>query len=578
MAAVVHSVFARPAPPRHAFATCGQRVRFYVLLFTAIVLTICTWARGRGYVNAVRRLIQPTLGMKAAPSVAMTYPPDGAIGVPTNLEIVADLKSLRGGIDQHASDTAGVVLVRTSDQTVIPATIQFAPPSRLKLKPSVRLDAGTNHTLYIGRGVRDRAGGEVVPCAISFSTAAPADPDVRFEKVPLPTTADVGFTCVAIDHAGRMLYASSDDGRFLCFPMQPDGMLHKPAVFDSLQKAESGPRLVTGFCFDPSSTPDEPIIWASHGYCGFENAPDWSGKITRLSGSNLETVEDVVINLPRSVRDHLTNQPSFGPDGALYFPQGSNTSYGAADSIWGNRPERLLSASILRLDVSRVTPGKPLDARTPDGDGTYDPRRRTAPLTIYASGVRLAYDMVWTTDGELYVPTNGSSAGGNAPGSNLLVNIPISEDDWLFRIVPGRYFGHPNPQQGHYVLNGGNPTSGYDFGEVVQYNVGTQPDPRWVPAAYSFGKHASANGIIQYKSATFGGRLRGKLLVCRYNVPGDIAVLQLEAGKVTSTATSIAGFTALANPLDLAEDEQTGNIYVSEYGARRITLLRPAAK
>jgi glucose/arabinose dehydrogenase len=335
---------------------------------------------------------------------------------------------------------------------------------------------------------------------------------------------------------------------------------------------------VTGFCFDAASTEEHPILWVAHGYFGFENAPDFSGKITRLSGPQLETVEHVVINLPRSVRDHLTNQPSFGPDGALYIPQGSNTAYGAPDPIWDNRPERLLGASILRLDVARVTPGEPLDARTPDGGGTYDPRRRGAPLTIYASGVRLAYDMVWTRDGELYVPTNGSAAGGNAPGGSAMADIPVSEDDWLFRITPGKYYGHPNPQQGYYILNGGNPTAGYDFAEVAQYAVGVLPDRSWVPAAYSFGKHASANGIIQYRSVACGGRLRGKLLVCRYNVPGDIAVLQVEAGRVVSVSTSVAGLTALVNPLDLTEDEQTGNLYVSEYGARRITLLRPVER
>jgi hypothetical protein len=101
--------------------------------------------------------------------------------------------------------------------------------------------------------------------------------------------------------------------------------------------------------------------------------PTGAAKISRLSGRDLEVAQDVVVNLPRSVRDHLTNQPSFGPDGALYFPQGSNTAFGGADAEWGNRPERLLSAAILRLDVHRVTPGKPLDARTPDGGGDYNP-------------------------------------------------------------------------------------------------------------------------------------------------------------------------------------------------------------
>jgi glucose/arabinose dehydrogenase len=574
MAVAVPRVFPTPFP-RRAFESRGQRIRFYVLVAAALFLSLCTLTRGRGYFSAVKRLLGATASTAAAPSVAMTFPPDGAIGIPVDLELVAQFKSARGGgIDAASARGADVVLVRTGDQTVVPATSQLAAPTRLTLKPLNPLDAGTNYTLYVGRGLKDREGRDVVPSAISFATAAPADPHIRFAKVPLEATNDVGFTCVALG-PGRTLYASADDGRIFRFAIRTDGTLEKPSILDALQAAQGGPRLVIGFCFDPASTPQHPIIWTSHGYYGFENAPDWSGKITRLSGRNLETVEDVVINLPRSVRDHLTNQPSFGPDGALYIPQGSNTAYGAPDAIWGNRPERVLSASILRLDVSRLTPGLPLDARTPDGGGTYNPRVRTAPLTVYATGVRLAYDLCWTSDGELYVPTNGSSAGGNAPGGDVLSNIPISEDDWLFRVVPGKYYGHPNPQQGHHVLNGGNPTAGYDFAEILQYTVGTRPDPKWVPAAFSFGKHASANGIIQYKSSAFAGTLRGKLLVCRYNVPGDIAVLQIEAGRVTSLATSVPGFGGLANPLDLTEDEQTGNVYVSEYGARRITLLRP---
>jgi glucose/arabinose dehydrogenase len=159
-----------------------------------------------------------------------------------------------------------------------------------------------------------------------------------------------------------------------------------------------------------------------------------------------------------------------------------------------------------------------------------------------------------------------------------LANIPVSEDDWLLRIVPGRYYGHPNPQQGYFRLNGANPTARYDFAEVTQYAVGTKPDAKWTPPVYSFGKHASANGIIQYRGQSFGGQLRDKLLVCRYNVPGDIAVLHIEAGKVKAHATNIPGLSGFANPLDLTEDPETGNLYVSEYGARRITLLRPLEK
>jgi glucose/arabinose dehydrogenase len=448
---------------------------------------------------------------------------------------------------------------------------------KLRVQPVNRLHLGTNYTFYVNSDLNDAAGGRMIPYAIGFTTTAPRDPVVRFKKVALPATENVGFTAVQVGPDG-CLYGGGDDGRIYRFAIRSDGTVASATIIDTLQR-EGGPRLLTGICFDPASSADEPIMWVSHGFYGFNNAPDWSGKITRLSGRDCAMVEDVVVGLPRSVRDHLTNQPSFGPDGALYFPQGSNTAFGAADADWGMRPERLLTAAILRLDVRRVTPGQPLDARTPDGGGTYNPYRPDAPLTIYASGVRLAYDLLWANDGKLYVPTNGSAAGGNTPGADALKSISISEDDWLFRIAPGKYHGHPNPQRGQYILNGGNPTPAYDFAEVCQYPVGTRPEADWVPAVHVFGKHVSANGIIQYKSSAFGGKLRDSLLVCRYNVPGDIAVLQINAnGTITPATKEVGGFGNLSNPLDLAEDPNTGCIYVSEYGARRIMLLRPISQ
>jgi hypothetical protein len=48
-------------------------------------------------------------------------------------------------------------------------------------------------------------------------------------------------------------------------------------------------------------------------------------------------------------------------------------------------------------------------------DGTYNPYATTSPLTIYASGVRNAFDLVWHSNGYLYVPTNGSNYDGTPP-------------------------------------------------------------------------------------------------------------------------------------------------------------------
>ena len=172
------------------------------------------------------------------------------------------------------------------------------------------------------------------------------DSAIYFEKVALPTAHGAGFTAVQVG-MDRRLYAASDDGRIFRYDINADGSVGPARIFTTLQKAEGGPRLITGFCFDPHSTAADPVLWVSHGYRGFEKAPDFSGRITRISGSDLEIVQDVIVGLPRSYRDHLNNQPSFGPDGALYFPQGSNTASGAPDEYWGGRQEHLLSGSIL---------------------------------------------------------------------------------------------------------------------------------------------------------------------------------------------------------------------------------------
>ena len=130
--------------------------------------------------------------------------------------------------------------------------------------------------------------------------------------------------------------------------------------------------------------------------------------------------------------------------------------------------------------------------KTPDGGGTYDPFAADAPLTIYASGVRVGYDMLWHSNGHLYTSTNGSAAGGNTPGTPNgsviprridqaehgpyngpevigLKNVPMTEPDLFLKLERGGYYGHPNPTRGEYVLNGGNPTGGKDPFEVVSY-------------------------------------------------------------------------------------------------------------
>jgi hypothetical protein len=213
--------------------------------------------------------------------------------------------------------------------------------------------------------------------------------------------------------------------------------------------------------------------------------------------------------------------------------------------------------------------------------------------------VRNAYDLVWHRNGQLYVPTNGSTAGGATPASPDPVSCPRRVDrdmygaytgpvvpgiarvdqiqhDSLFRVLPGGYYGHPNPARCEWVMNGGNPTGDADVAEVPQYPVGTLADRNWRGAAFDFGMNQSPNGIIEYRGSALGGALDGKLLVVRYSRGSDIVALTPNPqGDIVDVQIGIPGFGGFRGPLDLVEDPQTGFVYLAELGAERLTLLRP---
>jgi hypothetical protein len=446
--------------------------------------------------------------------------------------------------------------------------------------------------------VKDISGKQFISRSDTFTTGSIHTGEllrVKFDKVTLPNSKGV-HSSLTIGPDGK-LYALCLDGVIKRFTINDDGTLGTPELIYTLQDkyGKRNPRLAIGFAFDPSASPKNLVAWVTHSSFMLSAAPDWDGKLTRLSGSYLENAEDVLINLPRSIKDHLTNSIAFGPDSALYFTQGSNTAMGAADKTWGNRPEHLLSATVLRLDTKKLNT-LPLDVKTPEGGGNYDPYATNAPLTIYATGIRNAYDLLWHSNGELYVPTNGSAEGGNAPSSvngykkpngtyyygaqiPPLVNIQQVQKDFLFRIQKGGYYGHPNPLRGEYVMNGGNPTSELDPAQVNAYPIGTLPDSNWRGLAFDFNKNKSPNGIIEYSSNTFNKALKGKILVVRYSRGSDIITLtaggdQNDIVSVTE-GISIEGFYGFVLPLDLIEDVRNGNIYVSEFGGECITLLRP---
>jgi fibronectin type 3 domain-containing protein/glucose/arabinose dehydrogenase len=557
--------------------------------------------------------ITPGTPQIARPSIRadQVTPANGETNVKRDIFVGASLNlpNVGKGVDTATLNTSTVRLYRTIDRVAVPGHVSTSGAGdTITFQPFGALEANTQYTFEVTSNVKDTSGAQFMPFTSTFTTGTaitPTDPNIAFQKVSLPSAQGQLYSSVTMGPDGK-LYASTLTGLIQRFSVNSDGTLGAAENITTVQTANGGNRFITGIAFDPASTANNLVLWVNNSQYAFENASDWTGKLSRLSGANLQNYQDYVTGLPRAIRDHLNNQIAFGPDGLLYFAMGSNSAMGAADAAWGLRPERLLSGAILTVDTAaiatRIAGGQgALDVRTEGNpNGNYNPWASNAPVQIYATGVRNAFDLVWTRDGKLYAPTNGSAAGGATPsvpagtfnGTRIdsavngpfttaaitgIPNVAVAEPDYLYNVERGGYYGHPNPLRGEYVKNGGNPTDGVDYLEMSQYPTGTMPDRNFRPAAYIFGKHFSPNGAIEYTSNTFDGRLDGKLLVTRYAGGADVIVLSRDSqGNITNAQTGIAGLSGFVNPLDITQGVN-GSLYIVDYGAQEIVLARPVA-
>jgi len=577
------------------------------------------------------------------PYVIAANPLNGST-ITSNVTIAANnlfipaAKGFKGGTDNATitGKTVKLLKLENGKETNVQGNVQgTGGGDAISFTPSQPLEPNTNYKFVITDGVKTYNGTPFVPFQSTFSTAlTPVDSsniiNAEFTKVSVPGTQNKKYTSLLFGPDGRF-YALKIDGGIERFNVDhQSGMLNGMKPINTLIK-KRGESTAIGLTFDPKSTADNLIAWVSYSSAELTAAPMFDGKISRLSGDELQNEEQIIVNLPRSTRDHMVNSVVFGPDGALYISQGSNSSAGNYDKGW-QRKETLLSGAILRLDVSKLNTIKlPLNVKTGDSqnlinqapaanirfsDGSYNPYALKSPLTIYASGIRNAYDMVWHSNGQLYIPANGSGGGGNSPAAIQKTkrpdgsyyngpavpgteNVPV-QHDWLFRVNPDKgigYYGHPNPLRGEYVINRG-------FADNPMYAPSVKPDKNYRGAAFDFGYNKSPNGVIEYKNGAFNGALKGKLLVCRFSGGGDIMVLEPRSiSKVANLKLTddslydivrsasgagnygLQGMVGFANPLDITEDVTNGNLYVSEFNwnenpnlTSQITLLKVVQK
>ncbi|RYY35604.1 MAG: hypothetical protein EOP46_09435 [Sphingobacteriaceae bacterium] len=584
-------------------------------------------------------LVQLSVVDSLKPYVISSTPLNGAGNVSLNTVSIAAnnlhipvVPPFQGGVNNETITSASVKLFKVIDNTsteVIGVVQGTGGGDAISFSPSSSLEPHTVYKFVVTNAVKSKAGASFAPFESTFTTnAAVIDSAAflyaQFTKEPVPGTQNKQYTSLTTGPDDKF-YALRLDGAIERFTINhTTGMLTLEHTINTL-KNKYGNRSAIGLVFDPHSTPVNPIAWVSHSSGGLVSAPAFDGNISKLYGDSLQTEQLVVIKLPRSTKDHLVNSLAFGPDSALYISQGSNSSAGVYDNDW-MRDESLLAGAILRLDMHKLSSVTlPLNVQTTDNisiinnasvvsytmsDGSYNPYGSHSPLTIYASGVRNAYDLVWHTNGQLYVPANGSGGGGNSPGSATGTRRPDGSNyhgpvipatnsvkvqhDWLFRVNPNKpvgYYGHPNPLRGEYVINRG-------FEDNPLYQPDIMPDSNY-RVGYDFGLNNSPNGAIEYRSDAFGGALKGKLLVCRFSGGGDIIVMEPGAMVKTthqngddhvydivkintgSSNSGLQGMSAFGNPLDIAQDTVSGNLYVAEFNwndnvnlTAQITLLK----
>ena len=565
------------------------------------------------------------------PSVRAIDPPDGYtfVGRDTAVKVDVNLPNIGQGVDETSLTSDNVRLLRASDLMPFEATVNTTGGGdAIVLQPHGLLDARTSYIFQLSDRVKDQAGHSFIPFTSTFSTGdftnlknRPALPLRGHRPAGLERDAHrqprLRARREALRHGLARHRAPLDRGSGWVAPQR--GAMGRPRGADADRHrlpARQSERLL-GHHQRAGLHPARAGL-DRHGHEGDDDP---------LQPGFVATWVDMVSGLPRSAKDHMTNSLAFGPDGALYVTEGSTTASGAPDPTWYNRSERLLSSALLRIDLSLLT--EPINVQTeplpppappPDGGvdggvdggddagpppfmgpplppwdgGIYDPFAPGAPVTLYGEGIRNAYDLVWHSNGHLYAPANGTAAGGNTPGTPPgvlpavppLLSVP-TQDDFLFDVVKGGYYGHPNSTRGQYVLNGGNPTAGVDPDEVapfdggVGYPVGTLPDINWKGSVYDFSRNRSPDGALESKGPAFGGVLKGYLFVVEYSAGDDVLALPIPpAGGPIDRAGVLQVASGLSNPVDIAEDVNTGNLYVAQLvqgGADggAIILLRP---
>ena len=327
------------------------------------------------------------------------------------------------------------------------------------------------------------------------------------------------------------LYVASLKGNIAAYTFDDNYNVTATQNIDTIVPLEN--HEILGIAFNPYDT--EPKIYVAHNHLeanGGKPFPEtefspYSGQISVLEGSDFATLTPLITGLPVSNHDHGVNGIEFDNNGDLYFTIGSNTNAGIVSEAIGGLDESPFTAAVIKAEITKPDFNGTIKYTLPDdfvppSGLSFDPAdsqvfgdvANVAPgvdVSVYATGTRNPFDLVYTTEGLLYATDNGANfnAGDASTGANTETQLGGKQLDELNLIEQGNYYGSPNRNRGRT-----------DSRQNTFYGT-VNPYQNSIPGVFTepigvFGKN-STNGIDEYRANTFNGQLKGNLIAHEFN-------------------------------------------------------------
>lgn len=263
------------------------------------------------------------------------------------------------------------------------------------------------------------------------------------------------------------------------------------------------------------------LAWHAGNFYVAEGGQLEGGRILRISRDG--RISSLIDNLPGR-GDHHTNGPVAGPDGRIYFAQGTATNSGVvgednAKFGWLKRfPEfhdipcrdvtlagrNFETPHVLKKDGARATtgafspfgtptrPGQVIRGALPCSGAVMRINPDGSGLELVAWGLRNPFGLAFAPDGGLYVTDNGYDDRGSRPVWGTA--------DHLWRVTEGAWYGWPD-YSGNLPLERADfePPGGPRPQPLLQRHPGVPPRP-----AAILGVHVSSDGLDFSRSESFG--------------------------------------------------------------------------